>query len=434
MKIIRMLFILCSGIAFSQNYMPIDTADKNKREEAASLFSESGKKFIESLKKEYSGKELKLLVKEFEEFNKEFKEEIKEGNFCYDSRFTDYAAKILEKLRVNNSSIPQNLNLLISKDPSLNAFCLPDGTFVLNMGLFYWMDNEDQIASVLSHELSHNMLNHSLRKQVGIVRERLSSTNKEKIKEIKKQKYNRSQAALDLYKNRLYAAGESSKKDEYQADSLGYVLMKKSPYNEGAFLGALELMAKYDSIRPKGLEDEIYKKIFNLPNQPFKDEWLKKEDFSQYDYSLYKEKINKDSVSTHPEIEFRIARLKSEFSELNSDFKKSTPNEEFKGLEKIAGYERVPSLYFFEQYGVGIYLCLYQLQNNPEDTYYTEWLGKCFEKIYEGRKNYKLNRYLAKINPKNQSESYQQFLNFMWNLSLDEIKNISDYYNKKAPQ
>jgi uncharacterized protein YaaN involved in tellurite resistance len=43
-------------------------------------------------------------------------------------------------------------------------------------------------------------------------------------------------------------------------------------------------------------------------------------------------------------------------------------------------------------------------------------------------KNYNLNRYLDRVDPKNQSESYQQFLNFMWNLSLDEIKNIADYY------
>ena len=57
-------------------------------------------------------------------------------------------------------------------------------------------------------------------------------------------------------------------------------------------------------------------------------------------------------------------------------------------------------------------------------------LGEGFKKIYQARKEYKLNRYLDRIDPKNQSESYIQFLSFMWNLSLEEIKNIADFYDK----
>jgi hypothetical protein len=64
------------------------------------------------------------------------------------------------------------------------------------------------------------------------------------------------------------------------------------------------------------------------------------------------------------------------------------------------------------------------------EAYYKKWLGYCFSKIYEGRKNYKLNRYLDRIDPKEQSESYQQYLSFVWNLRLNEIKEIADFYSK----
>ena len=95
--------------------------------------------------------------------------------------------------------------------------------------------------------------------------------------------------------------------------------------------------------------------------------------------------------------------------------------------------EVLPNFYQSEDYGVGIYSALQFLQKeDPDIDYYKYWLGKNFEKIYEARKNYKLNRYLDRVDPKNQSESYQQFLNFMWNLSLDDIKYITEFYNKKS--
>lgn len=432
MKFIKILFIFYSGIIFSQKYIPIDTADKSERDLAVSAFKKSNKQYIESIKKQYSGKEGKLMVKEYEGFFKDFEEEIKKGTFCFDSRFIDYSNQMLANLRKDNPLIPNNTQILISKDPSLNAYCLPDGTFVLNMGLFYWLSNDDQLAAVVSHELSHKILEHSLKKQLYLIKNELSSKSKGEAKNIKKQKYNKSRIAFDLIKNKLYATGELSKKNEYSADSLGVILVKASSYNQGAFIEALQLMAKYDTLKPKGLNIGTYKKVFNLPNQSFRDEWLNIEGFSQYDYSLYKEKLNKDSLSSHPELKNRIDRLKKDFPELEKKSKKSISSTALKNLQGIAKNEQVPSMYFFEEYGLGIYLCLIHLQENIKDIYYKEWLGKCFEKIYEGRKNYQLNRYLERVDPKKQSESYQQFLNFMWNLSLDEIKNITDYYTQKA--
>ena len=94
--------------------------------------------------------------------------------------------------------------------------------------------------------------------------------------------------------------------------------------------------------------------------------------------------------------------------------------------------EVLPNLWYSEQYGRGIYAAMQFLQDKEDENYYQEWLGKLFEQIYTARKNYNLNRYLDRIEPKKQSESYQQFLSFMWNLNLAEIKNIADYYNEKG--
>ena len=213
---------------------------------------------------------------------------------------------------------------------------------------------------------------------------------------------------------------------------MGFLLFKNTVYNSTDYLSTLKLTDKYDSIKPQGLIIETYKKLFNLPAQPFKEEWLKNEDFQNYNYS-YKEKINSDSVKSHPEIAHRIANLKRIYPELREE-KTTTPRTEtFSELQKIAIAERPSSLCTLEEYGVGIYLCLLHLQADENDAYYKKWLGDFFTKIYDARKAYTLNRYLERVNPKEQSESYQQFLNFMWNLRLTEIKNIADYYTKKGP-
>ena len=45
-------------------------------------------------------------------------------------------------------------------DPSINAFALPGGPMFINTGLLKAVDNEAQLAAVMSHEMSHVILRH----------------------------------------------------------------------------------------------------------------------------------------------------------------------------------------------------------------------------------------------------------------------------------
>ena len=84
-------------------------------------------------------------------------------DYTFTSEFDKEVNEILAELKKNNPQIPQNLKVLIAKDNMPNAFCLPDGTFIINMGLFNWMENKDQVAGVICHEIAHNVLEHSLK-------------------------------------------------------------------------------------------------------------------------------------------------------------------------------------------------------------------------------------------------------------------------------
>jgi Zn-dependent protease with chaperone function len=432
-KIFLLLTILHFSHSKAQLNFTLDTIDKPRREVFLKDFELSNEQFIEELSNKYNGKRSKMLKKNLEEFQKEFALEIKERNFLFDERFQKKATEILEHFKETNSEVPKYTKILVSKNPSLNAYCLPNGTFVINMGLFYWLNNEDQVAGIIAHEISHKILEHSIKTQLKSIDDELSSKNKDEVRQIKKQKYNKSEKAFNLFKNKLYARGDIRKKHEYEADSLGYVLLKNTKFNKLDYIGTLRLMEKYDTIKPNTISKDIYKKLYNIENQLFNENWMKLDDFSMYDYSQYKEKMNKDSLSSHPETNDRIARLEKIFPELKNT-KSNQPTPEFIELEKLASYNIVPNLMFFEEYGLCIYICMGKLQKEKiteeDKKYYQKLFGQNFQKIYKARKEYTLNRYLDRVEPKEQNDSYIQFLSFMWNLNLNEIKNIADFYSK----
>lgn len=429
-KIFYYLFLIVAELSYAQNYVPIDTVDQVQRKDFITLYKVRSEQFNKEIRTNYPGKTGRELEQIYKEYQEGFIKAINKGSFSFYSGFTNDLNEIIVEIRKNNRSIPTELQILVSKENVPNAYCMGDGTFVVNMGLYYLLENEDQVAGVLCHELAHYLLNHSTKSQLRRINQ--NEQDKDKVRHIKKQRYNRSANAFELFKNKAYETGDYKRRGELQADSLGYKLLKETKYNKLSFTNALELLAKYDTLKSKDLKVEVYKKYFTLTSQDFKEDWLKKEDFSSYDYSLYKEKLNKDSLSSHPEMAERIKRLKELFPELNEKNTNGKTTDSFKNLSKIAEYERLPNLYNSEDYGIGIYLALLNLQRDNDVIYYKEWMGKCFLKIYEARKNYTLNRYLDRIDPKNQSESYQQFLSFMWNLSVDEIKNFADFYNKKS--
>lgn len=423
-----------SVLIFAQGYKAIDTADYMQRKEFLKNFADHNEAFIKKLKSQYSGKTGSGLSKVYKEFGADFEKQVKNKDFVFRSEFDPAIKSLIERLRKNNPGVPQNLKILIAKDNMPNAYCLADGTFVINMGLYSWLDNDAQIAAVIAHELGHKIDDHTFKTVLGIVEQ--DQQDKSTVQNIKETTESRSQRqnqkAFDLFKNRIYKKSVEKRKQEMQADSLGYTIFKKSDFNKNEFVNALQKLQNFDTISPRVLKVETYKKLYHLPKQAFNEKWLKKEDFSLYNYNFYKEKLNKDSLASHPEMTKRIEKLKKIFPELNISVEPEKPSETYLTLKKTARMEILPNYFHSEDYGVGIYSAMQFLQDEEDEKYYKAWLGKCFAKIYEARKNYNLNRYLDRIEPKDQSESYQQFLNFMWNLSLDEIKNIADYYQSNA--
>lgn len=69
--------------------------------------------------------------------------------------------KILPTSLLHNS--PYNVNIVIQQSPEMNAYCYPNGTIVVNTGLLANLHSEDELVAVLSHEIAHFVLDHSVK-------------------------------------------------------------------------------------------------------------------------------------------------------------------------------------------------------------------------------------------------------------------------------
>lgn len=361
----------------------------------------------------------------FEAVNKR----IAEGYFVYKPLISSTVEKVLRDIKDHNPGVPKDVQVLLVREDVPNAYTIGDNSVFINMGLFYYMESEDQVAAIVAHEVGHLILMHSLKALArSYERDKQSIEN---VKGLRQTDTKKSDRAFELLIKSLYKNGKLTRKYEMQADSLGYELYKNTPYKYVAFLEALELVGGFDSIVRKDLSVEVYKRFFDLPSQPFQEKWLQKEDFSFYNYDAYKPKFDEDSLSSHPTSADRIAYLKTVFPELAKQEVRTEAKtaEGYSGIKNLAERERMSNLFFNEQYGEGIYLALTYLQEDPKNRLYLKWLGRNMQKTYEAKRDYQLNKYIDRVAPNEQSDSYITFLSFMWNLDLDEIKVIADHYN-----
>lgn len=80
-----------------------------------------------------------------------------------DPLLQDYLERLLYNLATYSELSRADLQLVLIDNPSMNAFAVPGGVIGFHTGVFTYADNEDQLASVLAHELAHLSLRHFAR-------------------------------------------------------------------------------------------------------------------------------------------------------------------------------------------------------------------------------------------------------------------------------
>jgi predicted Zn-dependent protease len=67
----------------------------------------------------------------------------------------DYLENLIYKLVTHSKLDDRRIDLVIVDNPTINAFAVPGGVIGIHNGLLLWAETEDELATVLAHEIAH---------------------------------------------------------------------------------------------------------------------------------------------------------------------------------------------------------------------------------------------------------------------------------------
>lgn len=185
-----------------------------------------------------------ISVKKEEEMGREFMRVVLEHfELIEDPFIVNYVNKIGNKIILALPPQPFNYHFYIIKEDTYNAFASPAGNIFINSGLFEAMENEEELAGILSHEIAHVVCRHISQRI-----ERQSKIGLITLAGIAAGIFlglegaGTASSALTLGS---VAAGQSislaySREDEIQADQLGLKYLNKAGYSGAGLLTMLK--------------------------------------------------------------------------------------------------------------------------------------------------------------------------------------------------
>jgi len=114
------------------------------------------------------GKPFQLLADEralWQQAEKEEEKLEKSGRLYDDPLLEEYLGRVADRLLPPEITEAGNVGFRfrVLKDPTLNAFALPNGRVYLHTGLLARLENEAQLATILAHETTHVTHRHALK-------------------------------------------------------------------------------------------------------------------------------------------------------------------------------------------------------------------------------------------------------------------------------
>ncbi len=143
---------------------------------------------------------------------------------------------------VNEKDYHWSFVVLNSNQP--NAFCLPGGKVAVYSGLFKYLKNDAELATVLGHEIGHAIARHGGERMTQQYTQQISGALLQTALEHSSVPYSNEYYAAYGAATNIGIILPYSRTQEYEADHLGIIFMAKAGYNPRASLKFWETFSK----------------------------------------------------------------------------------------------------------------------------------------------------------------------------------------------
>jgi len=151
-------------------------------------------------------------------------------NSQYQALVDEVGNKLVNNSIAKNTPYKYDFHLL-ADDKTINAFALPGGQCFITYALFSKLENQDQLAGVLGHEIGHVLGKHS--------NERITDSKFWQTMIMGAGAIDMGAVAQQYGQGKLLANGRD---DELESDELGVRFMIKAGYNPEEMIGVMKIL------------------------------------------------------------------------------------------------------------------------------------------------------------------------------------------------
>lgn len=236
---------------------------------------------------------------------------IEANNYVNDGDIYNYINQIITELtKANPTLLKQKQLLLIDRSASVNAYAIGGNVIAVNLGLITFAQSREEIALVVAHELSHNILNHPENSMKERAVWLTSDEYKNSLNAVLDSKYERFSKLTKVIEGFTFSRSKHSRYHESEADSLAIVMLKNSniAFDPEVFLRLDSTDNEYK--QPLKNETKNYLSSYSIP---LEDWWFAKRSkgLSSRNYNFKDTTTLNDSLKTHPDCVERYRKTQS---------------------------------------------------------------------------------------------------------------------------
>lgn len=286
------------------------------------------------------------------------------GKVLFGDSVTAYINTVADRVLVNEPELRAQLTFYGLRSAEPNAFSTDQGLIFVTVGLLAQLENEAQLAFVLSHEIAHYQKRHTL--TVYMQGQRIFSDN--------------TQRRSLSYDDKIREFSNHEKNSEFEADSLGLARLSRTGYDCSEAMGALF--------------------VLQFAHLPFDDYDFPSNSFERpmmiFPKTLFLDSVraieldgddSDDEYSSHPNLARRREKVERQYGSMKDcgTIKFAETKERFEFIRTICRFETVRLQMIVRDYCTAIYNSEYLLKYFPESLY----LKRCVAKSLYGLAKYK---------------------------------------------